>query len=84
MKLLLQALCRLHARESTSQDYDLFPLLGNRRNAYSFGTKDIGLRRASRADGVGDADSHTEDDAGVRVAKAQRQRSASSSSREHP
>ncbi len=41
MKLLLQALCRLHARESTSQNYDPFPLLRNRRNASSFGTKDM-------------------------------------------
>ena len=36
------------------------------------------------ADGVGDADHHTNCDAGARVAKAQRQRSAGSSTREHP
>ena len=36
-----------------------------------------------RADGIGDADRHTEGDAGARVAKAQCQRSAGSCSSEH-
>jgi hypothetical protein len=57
------------------------PPQGHSERASRHQVVNIGLRRASHADGVGEADRQTEGDAGARVTKAQRQRSAGSSSR---